>query len=57
MSCIDTPHETPGYKCGKCPVGLEGDGMNCTEIDEVTSHVTISRILGGIASWNKTDGT
>ncbi|CAB3985902.1 cartilage oligomeric matrix -like isoform X1 [Paramuricea clavata] len=34
VSCTDTPDETPGYQCGKCPMGLEGDGMNCTDIDE-----------------------
>ena len=23
------------YKCGKCPLGLEGDGVKCADIDEV----------------------
>ncbi|XP_028411214.1 cartilage oligomeric matrix protein-like [Dendronephthya gigantea] len=32
--CIDTPDHTPGYRCGNCPMGLEGDGVNCTELDE-----------------------
>jgi hypothetical protein len=37
VSCTDTPDETPGYQCGKCPMGMKGDGMNCTDIDEVGS--------------------
>ena len=33
--CTDTPETTPGYKCGDCPIGLEGNGINCTDLDEV----------------------
>ena len=43
VSCRDTPEQTPGYQCGKCPMGLEGDGVNCTDIDEVS--VSMLRIL------------
>ena len=24
-----------GFECGECPLGMVGDGINCTDIDEV----------------------
>lgn len=29
-----TPLKDGGYKCGRCPLGLEGDGRNCTDENE-----------------------
>ena len=34
VKCIDTAYGL-GFQCGACPPGLEGNGINCTDIDEV----------------------
>ena len=31
--CVNTG--SGGFSCGLCPVGFEGDGVSCTDIDEV----------------------
>lgn len=28
-------YEYPGYRCGPCPPGLQGNGTHCRDIDEV----------------------
>lgn len=28
-------YEYPGYRCGPCPPGLQGNGTHCADIDEV----------------------
>eukprot|EP00112_Aurelia_sp_Birch-Aquarium-sp1_P017304 Seg3995.1 transcript_id=Seg3995.1/GoldUCD/mRNA.D3Y31 product=Thrombospondin-4 protein_id=Seg3995.1/GoldUCD/D3Y31 len=33
VKCINTAYGL-GFQCGACPPGLEGDGINCTDIDE-----------------------
>lgn len=38
-------YEYPGYRCGPCPPGLQGNGTHCTDINEVGK--------GGI--WKGTD--
>ena len=27
------------FRCGACPVGFEGDGISCTDIDEVRNKL------------------
>ncbi|XP_078695035.1 mucin-like protein [Branchiostoma floridae x Branchiostoma belcheri] len=36
VPCEDLPPPAgmDGYVCGKCPAGFEGDGQNCTDVDE-----------------------
>lgn len=34
VDCMET-YEYPGYRCGPCPPGLEGNGTHCADIDEV----------------------
>ncbi|CAH1264799.1 MUC4 [Branchiostoma lanceolatum] len=36
VTCEDLPPPAgiDGYVCGECPAGFEGDGQNCTDIDE-----------------------
>lgn len=34
VDCMET-YEYPGYRCGPCPPGLEGNGTHCTDIEEV----------------------
>ncbi|KAI8514131.1 hypothetical protein Bbelb_084550 [Branchiostoma belcheri] len=36
VPCEDLPPPAgmDGYVCGECPAGFEGDGQNCTDIDE-----------------------
>ncbi|XP_029814017.1 thrombospondin-3 [Manacus vitellinus] len=33
VDCMET-YEYPGYRCGPCPPGLEGNGTHCTDIEE-----------------------
>ncbi|PKU32755.1 thrombospondihypothetical protein [Limosa lapponica baueri] len=33
VDCMET-YEYPGYRCGPCPPGLEGNGTHCADIDE-----------------------
>lgn len=28
-------YEYPGYRCGPCPPGLQGNGTHCDDINEV----------------------
>lgn len=28
-------YEYPGYRCGPCPPGLQGNGTHCMDINEV----------------------
>ncbi|XP_074709350.1 thrombospondin-3 isoform X3 [Strix uralensis] len=34
VDCMET-YEYPGYRCGPCPPGLEGNGTYCADINEV----------------------
>lgn len=34
VSCTEAK-VSPGYICGECPQGTEGNGVNCRDIDEV----------------------
>lgn len=34
VDCMET-YEYPGYRCGPCPPGLEGNGTHCVDIEEV----------------------
>lgn len=29
-------YEYPGYRCGPCPPGLQGNGTHCDDINEVS---------------------
>ncbi|KAJ8290062.1 hypothetical protein GJAV_G00008300 [Gymnothorax javanicus] len=33
VPCTETP-TFPGYRCGPCPEGMEGNGTHCSDIDE-----------------------
>uniref|UniRef100_A0A8C5TPX8 EGF-like domain-containing protein n=1 Tax=Malurus cyaneus samueli TaxID=2593467 RepID=A0A8C5TPX8_9PASS len=33
VDCMET-YEYPGYRCGPCPPGLEGNGTHCVDIEE-----------------------
>lgn len=43
VDCMET-YEYPGYRCGPCPPGLEGNGTYCADIDEVGT------VLGWVSS-------
>ncbi|XP_048584178.1 cartilage oligomeric matrix protein-like isoform X2 [Nematostella vectensis] len=34
VPCINDPTSDQGFECGDCPLGMEGNGINCTDIDE-----------------------
>lgn len=38
VDCMET-YEYPGYRCGPCPPGLEGNGTHCADIDEVGTRL------------------
>lgn len=42
-------YEYPGYRCGPCPPGLQGNGTHCTDINEVGK----GRIWVGTESWRE----
>ncbi|XP_046865052.1 cartilage oligomeric matrix protein-like isoform X2 [Xenia sp. Carnegie-2017] len=52
VTCIDTPNKKPGYTCGQCPLGMEGDGTNCTDIDECK----LSPCFNGVKCTNSKQG-
>lgn len=35
-------YEYPGYRCGPCPPGLEGNGTHCADINEVGTLLGVS---------------
>jgi len=37
VPCFNDPATEKGFECGECPLGMLGDGVNCTDVDEVTS--------------------
>lgn len=37
VPCFNDPYSDQGFECGDCPLGMEGNGVNCTDIDEVCS--------------------
>lgn len=39
-------YEHPGYRCGPCPPGLQGNGTHCADINEVGGGVRRPRDLG-----------
>lgn len=36
VPCFNDPATMQGFECGECPLGMVGDGINCTDIDECT---------------------
>ncbi|XP_078349239.1 mucin-like protein [Oculina patagonica] len=40
VECIDlkAPANESGFECGSCPVGLTGNGVECTDIDECVTN-------------------
>ena len=37
VQCFNAPKSKDGFYCGRCPLGSHGDGIHCTDIDEVGS--------------------
>ena len=37
VPCFNDPATVKGFECGECPLGMLGDGINCTDINEVRS--------------------
>lgn len=44
-------YEYPGYRCGPCPPGLEGNGTHCADIDEVSGPCACQRGRSEPQSW------
>lgn len=52
-------YEYPGYRCGPCPPGLQGNGTHCRDINEVGARVrkgtgcwgggSLERFPGGVS--------
>jgi hypothetical protein len=42
-------YEYPGYRCGPCPPGLQGNGTHCDDINEVGE----GKVYKGVASWGE----
>jgi hypothetical protein len=36
--CTDAAPPEEGFTCGSCPVGYEGDGVTCTDVDECAAN-------------------
>lgn len=48
VDCMEV-YEYPGYRCGPCPPGLQGNGTHCTDINEVGE----GRTGKGSESWGE----
>lgn len=35
VPCFNDPSTVKGFECGECPLGMIGDGVNCSDVDEV----------------------
>lgn len=45
-------YEYPGYRCGPCPPGLQGNGTHCSDINEVgKAEATRPGEKGGGLRW------
>ena len=47
VPCFNDPATQLGFECGECPLGMLGDGVNCTDVDEVTARQSNNR-KGGV---------
>ena len=43
VPCFNDPATQLGFECGECPLGMLGDGVNCTDVDEVTARESNNR--------------
>ena len=37
VQCFNAPKSKDGFYCGNCPFGSHGDGIHCSDVDEVCS--------------------
>lgn len=51
VDCMET-YEYPGYRCGPCPPGLEGNGTHCADIDEVGALQMVLPLTGKGSTGN-----
>lgn len=43
VPCFNDPATLQGFECGECPLGMVGNGVNCTDVDEVNIEmITLS---------------
>ena len=43
VPCFNDPASLQGFECGECPLGMVGNGVNCSDVDEVNiKMITLS---------------
>ncbi|XP_072037690.1 cartilage oligomeric matrix protein-like isoform X2 [Amphiura filiformis] len=60
VACTNIPNQNPGYRCGQCPIGFEGNGTRngCYDINECTEYdpcTTITECQNTIPGFRCTD--
>ncbi|KAK3717881.1 hypothetical protein QZH41_014881 [Actinostola sp. cb2023] len=38
VPCFNDPYSEQGFECGDCPLGMQGNGVNCTDINECAAN-------------------
>ncbi|XP_027036695.1 cartilage oligomeric matrix protein-like isoform X2 [Pocillopora damicornis] len=55
VPCFNDPSTVKGFECGECPLGMIGDGVNCSDVDECHEEDPCAKDVGVICQ-NRSPG-
>lgn len=55
VPCFNDPATEQGFECGECPLGMLGDGINCTDVDECNETDPCAKDVG-VLCHNRSPG-